>query len=158
MISISCNNQWWIKTKIPFPFQLLSEVMTVDLLNPCGNNKLTNRLSTFVKTEKIKCKKNQEQGIVQLMAHTCMLYCKHTAHTKQRKYLNPGPSGLCISRLFDILQMTECMSMKEAEREGGKSERISFPPFEPGRAVSKKVLTDFEVVAVGNASHRLKHA
>lgn len=34
------------------------------------------------------------------------------------------------------------------------SERISSPAFEPGRTVSKRVLIDFQVVAVGNASHR----
>lgn len=32
--------------------------------------------------------------------------------------------------------------------------KLVFPPSEMGRAVSKKVLIDFEVVAVGNASHR----
>lgn len=37
---------------------------------------------------------------------------------------------------------------------GWGSERISFPPSEPGRAVCQRVLIDFEVVAVGNASHR----
>lgn len=77
-------------------------------------------------------------------------------------HLNPGltltPSGLHIFAPLGPHSSNDCECVFEREEGGGRGrggvERISFPPSEPGRAVSKRVLIDFEVVAVGNASHR----
>lgn len=86
------------------------------------------------------------------LSHAYMLYVVSSTHAvkiaMRLSYLNPGltlvPSGRHIFTLLgmDALNDWECVC-----------ESASFPPSEPGWALSKSVLIDFEVAAVGNASH-----